>query len=186
MARKESVTREDILSNAFDMAREEGIENVTTRRIADKAGCSTQPIYRIYRNMDELVDAIYERTILFYNDFVSKCDKVDDTPFVNLGLAYIKFAAEEQNLFRLLFMSKEHGGKTLFELLNADQDYVMEQINKARAMGAKDPSGIFMEMWIMIHGIAGMTITNDYDLPFSETLKLLRNSYQSFININNM
>ncbi len=183
MARKESVTQEDILSNAFEMAREEGMENVTTRRIADKAGCSTQPIYRIYRNMDELVDAIYGRAILFYNDFVSKCDKTDDTPFVNLGLAYIKFASEESNLFRLLFMTKEHGGKTLFELLNADQEYVVEQINKARALGAKDPSGIFMEMWIMIHGIAGMTITGDYDLPLAETVKLLRNSYQSFMNI---
>lgn len=183
MARKESVTREDILSNAFEMAREEGIENVTTRRIADRAGCSTQPIYRIYRNMDELVEAIYERAILFYNDFVSKCEKVDDTPFVNMGLGYIDFAAKEQNLFRLLFLSKEHGGKTLFELLNAGQGLVVEEINKASRMGAKDPSGIFMEMWIMIHGIAGMTITNDYDLSFEETVKLLRNSYQSFLNL---
>lgn len=183
MARKESVTREDILSNAFEMAREEGMENVTTRKIADRAGCSTQPIYRIYRNMDELVEAIYERAILFYNDFVSHCEKVDDTPFVNMGLAYIKFAEKEKNLFRLLFMSKEHGGKTLYELLNADKNFVVEEINKARNQGAKDPSGIFMEMWIMIHGIAGMTITADYDLPFDETVKLLRNSYQSFMNL---
>lgn len=181
MARKESVTMEDILSNAFEMAREEGLENVTTRRIADRVGCSTQPIYRVYKNMEELVAAIYERAIAFYNDFVDNCAPVDQTPFVNMGMAYIRFAEAEKNLFRMLFMTQEHGGKTLYELLNGDKNHVMIEITKAKEMGANNPSGIFMEMWIMIHGIAGMTITGDYDLPFEETVALLKNSYQSFL-----
>ena len=181
MARKESVTMEDILSNAFEMAREEGMENVTTRRIADRAGCSTQPIYRVYKNMEELSQAIYDRAIAYYNEFVSRFEQVDDTPFVNMGLAYIKFAEEESNLFKMLFMSKEHGGKTLYELLNADNHAVVTEVNKAKAQGAENPSGLFMEMWIMIHGIAGMTITKDYDLPLDETVMLLKNSYQSFL-----
>lgn len=180
MARKESVTLEDILSNAFEMAREEGMENVTTRRIADRVGCSTQPIYRVYKNMDELITALYGRAIAFYNDFVNRCERVDETPFVNMGLAYIQFAEKEKNLFKLLFMTKEHAGKSLYELLNGETNQVVVEINKAAAMGAKNPSALFMEMWIMIHGIAGMTITGDYDLPFEETVTLLRNAYQSF------
>ena len=61
MARKEMITIDKILDTAFAMTREEGFANVTARRVAAKAGCSTQPIFRVYKNMEELWDAVYER-----------------------------------------------------------------------------------------------------------------------------
>ena len=60
MARKEMITIDKILDTAFAMTREEGFANVTARRVAAKAGCSTQPIFRVYKNMEELWDAVYE------------------------------------------------------------------------------------------------------------------------------
>ena len=54
MARKETITLQMISDTAFAMTREEGFSNVTARRVAAKAGCSTQPIFRVYKNMDEL------------------------------------------------------------------------------------------------------------------------------------
>ena len=38
----------------FALARAEGIENVTARKLAAQIGCSTQPIFRVYANMGEL------------------------------------------------------------------------------------------------------------------------------------
>ena len=55
MARKEMITIDKILDTAFAMTREEGFANVTARRVAAKAGCSTQPIFRVYKNMEELL-----------------------------------------------------------------------------------------------------------------------------------
>jgi AcrR family transcriptional regulator len=66
MARKESITKQMLLDTAFQMTREEGMENVTTRRLADHAKCSTQPIFRIYRGMEELYDDVYEMAITFF------------------------------------------------------------------------------------------------------------------------
>ena len=54
MARKETITKNDILNAAFEMARTEGVGQVSARTLAAKAGCSTQPIFRVYKNMEEL------------------------------------------------------------------------------------------------------------------------------------
>ena len=51
MARKESITREDLIKAAFAILQEDGIEQVTARKLAAKANCSTQPIFRIYKNI---------------------------------------------------------------------------------------------------------------------------------------
>ena len=54
MARKESITKTMLLEAAFELVKDEGIENLTARKLAAKAGCSTQPIFRTYKNMEEV------------------------------------------------------------------------------------------------------------------------------------
>ena len=63
MARKELITKNKISETAFALARAEGIENVTARKLAAQIGCSTQPIFRVYANMGELYSEIYQRAI---------------------------------------------------------------------------------------------------------------------------
>ena len=101
---------------------------------------------------------------------------------VDLGLAYIRFAQEEQQLFKLLFVSENRHGKSLYDLLNGDRSTVVKEINSARSFGCKDPGGMFMRMWIFIHGSACMSLTDDYDLPEVETVKLLEECYRVFRN----
>ncbi len=55
MSRKASVTESMILDSAFALMQEEGFEQVTARKLAVKTGCSTQPIFRLYENMDQLI-----------------------------------------------------------------------------------------------------------------------------------
>ena len=92
MARKETITIQMILDTAFSMTREEGFANVTARKVAAKAGCSTQPIFRVYENMDELWSAVYEKAVAFFQDYYSLFPRTGKTPFANLGMAYIAFA----------------------------------------------------------------------------------------------
>ncbi len=177
MARKESITVGDILDTAFAMAREEGFDNVTARKVAAKAGCSTQPIFRVYRNMDELWKAVYEKAVLFFQDYYDLFPRTGSKPFSNLGMAYIAFAREEKHLFRLLFLSEPAGKKSLYEVLNGEKGNVLAEINRAAAMGCGDPQGMFMRMWLFIHGAACMSLTGDYDLSDAETKQLLEQEY---------
>lgn len=180
MARKESITKKMILEAAFAMTREEGLGAVTARRLADHAKCSTQPIFRIYRGMEELYNDIYERAISYFSDYYTNFMSKDDTPFVNLGLAYIKFAELEPWLFKLLFLEPKRNQRSLYELLNGSAGALVKEINKAKADGVAQPQEVFMMMWILIHGAACMVITGDYDLSEVQTLELLKESYSAY------
>ncbi len=180
MARKESVTKKDILNAAFLMTKEEGMENVTARKLAAKAGCSTQPIFRHYKNMEDLQDDLYEMMMLHFGQFYHAFPKTEQTPFVHLGLVYMKFAEDEKNIFRALFLSSKRGGRSLYDLLNKNTGAVGGAVREAEAAGCTDPGGLFMKMWIFIHGMACMVITGDYDLSADETKALLANAYESF------
>ena len=95
MARKESVTKDIILETALALAKEEGIGNVTARKLAAKIGCSTQPIFRVYANMGELCGDINQKAAEVFSDYYENYESEVDTPFIHLGLAYIDFAKEE-------------------------------------------------------------------------------------------
>lgn len=177
MPRKESITIEQILDTAFAMTREEGFTSVTARKVAAKAGCSTQPIFRVYQNMEELWDAVYEKAAAFFQDYYSLYPRTARLPFVNLGMAYIAFAREEKHLFELLFLSQRKNRRSMYELLNGSDSNVVYEINLARAAGCEHPEDIFMRMWIYIHGSACMTLTGDYDLKDVETVHMLEQVY---------
>lgn len=182
MARKETITKNEILNAAFQMTRQEGFGQVSARTLAARAGCSTQPIFRVYKNMEELGGDLYDKAIRFFNDYYEGFARTSDTPFVNMGLAYIRFAQEEQQIFKLLFMSENRHGKSLYDLLNGEHGNIVREINSAKVYGCKDPGGMFMRMWIFIHGSACMSLTGDYDLQEEDTVKLLEESYKAFMN----
>ena len=97
MARKESVTKSDILEAAFSILQEEGIEQVTARKLAARANCSTQPIFRIYKNINELIEELFFKSCVFFQDYYRAFPRQSVTPFVNLGycLLYQSDAADE-------------------------------------------------------------------------------------------
>ncbi|MCM1536707.1 MAG: TetR/AcrR family transcriptional regulator [Clostridium sp.] len=184
MARKETITGDNILDTAFAMVKEEGMAGMTARRLAARAGCSTQPIFRLYRNMGELWQAVYEKSAAFFLEYYNKYPPKGKAPFVRLGMAYIAFAREEKHLFELLFLLADapEGSvkKSIYELLNGDKGNVVYEINLAKSQGCPNPSELFMKMWIFIHGSACMTLTGDYDLLDEETMELLEQSYAAF------
>lgn len=177
MSRKESITVEQILDTAFAMTREEGFASVTARKVAARAGCSTQPIFRVYKNMEELWDAVYDRAAVFFQDYCSLYPQMAHVPFVNLGMAYISFAREEGHLFELLFLSQRKNRRSMYDLLNGSDGNVLYEINRAKAGGCGRPEEVFMRMWIFIHGSACMALTGDYDLSNVETLSVLKQVY---------
>jgi len=183
MARKETITIDKILDTAFAMAREEGIAEVTARKVAARAGCSTQPIFRVYKNMDELWTAVYDRAVLFFRDYYNLYPRVGKVPFSNLGMAYIAFARKEKHLFQMLFILEGTYKKGMYEVLNGPEGNVVYEINLARTSGCPDSGDLFMKMWIFIHGAACMTLTGDYDLTDAQTMELLESSYRDFAGI---
>ena len=180
MARKESITKEDIVNAAFSILQEEGITQVTARKLAAKAGCSTQPIFRIYKNMDELIEELFGKACTFFQEYYQQVLRQTVTPFVHLGFVYIKFAEEHKRLFQFIFLSEERFGRSMYDLVNGSEGYVSKEIQTATSQGCKNASNLFMKMWIFIHGAACMTLTGDYDLSDEVTIQMLKDSYQAY------
>ncbi|MBR6307778.1 MAG: TetR/AcrR family transcriptional regulator [Lachnospiraceae bacterium] len=180
MAKTVTITKDLLRKSAFEMAREQGVTEVTARKLAAYAGCSTQPIFRNYANMEDCLNDVYEDTLLYFDQFYVNYDKGSHIPFVNLGMAYISFAEKEPKLFSFLFMTKNTHGMNLYNILNGRTGAVLKEMNAARDEGARFPEQIFMKMWMLIHGAACMTITGDYDLTSAQTRLQLEDAYKSF------
>ncbi len=181
MSRKESVTHDYLREKAFEMTKTQGISEVTARKLAAFAGCSTQPIFRNYENMAACYSEIFEDSLAFFDKFYNDYYKGSPVPFVNLGLCYIAFATKEPMLFSFLFMTKNDRGYNLYNLLNGRTGAVITEMNKAKEEGVHNPEQIFMKMWMLIHGAACMTITGDYDLSEAQTRLQLEDAYKAFV-----
>ncbi|MCQ2080250.1 MAG: TetR/AcrR family transcriptional regulator [Lachnospiraceae bacterium] len=180
MARKETVTKAILLDAAFAMLNEEGIDQVTARKLAAKANCSTQPIFRIYNNMEELYTELFDVALNSFEQFVSEFPRSTVIPFVSLGQAYIGFAQKFPNVFRFLFLTNERYGKSLYDMINGKEGYVTREIQAATSQGTSNAGELFMKMWMFIHGAASMSLTGDYDLADEETVSMLKDAYQAF------
>ncbi|WP_026652749.1 TetR/AcrR family transcriptional regulator [Butyrivibrio proteoclasticus] len=181
MSRKATITQKEIVNAAFKITRKEGFEQITSRKLAAAAGCSTQPIFRIYENMDELKKDVYAKAAEYYEEYYNEFNKSHDCPFVDLGLAYIGFAQKYPHLFRLLFVSEQgNDSKSMYDLVNGKDENVVKEINKAVAKGVADAQQLFMQMWIFIHGAGCMAVTGDFDLDEQASVGMLESAYKAF------
>ncbi|MBR0163649.1 MAG: TetR/AcrR family transcriptional regulator [Lachnospiraceae bacterium] len=181
MSRKAVITQKEIVDAAFRITQAEGFDKITSRGLAQEAGCSTQPIFRIYENMEALKKDVYDQAASFYESYTRRNKGDSTTPFVNLGMAYIGFAREHPHLFRLLFLTDNLAGKrSMYDLVNGTQEAVSREAQRAKEAGCADPNGLFMRMWIFIHGAACMAVTGDYDLGEEESRSMLTTCYEDF------
>ncbi|MDE6815827.1 MAG: TetR/AcrR family transcriptional regulator [Lachnospiraceae bacterium] len=172
MARRESVTRDVIIDAAFSILREEGIEQVTARKLAARANCSTQPIFRIFKNMEELAQELYDRTACFFREYYDSFPRHLEAPFVHLGMIYIRFALEHGNLFSFLFLSGKRFAGNGYDMMRGWEDCTAGQIRPA-SESCENAGEVFARMWVTIHGAACMTLAGDYDLTEEETANML-------------
>jgi AcrR family transcriptional regulator len=95
-------TKEQIVDAAFEIAKTEGIDKITMRKIAEKMGSSVAPIYVNFKNNAELSEALMEKIISVSQQLLS--EENTGNPFNDMGRASLRFATEYSLLFRDLVM----------------------------------------------------------------------------------
>ncbi len=109
MARKKTITKEQILSAAYEVATTEGFSRFTARNIANKMNCSTQPIYLEFKNMDDLKRALFVQIYDYLKYEVFPVVHTGNT-IIDLAYNYIHFANREKKLYSSLYL-EEYGGE---------------------------------------------------------------------------
>jgi len=90
-------------------------------------------------------------------------------------MAYIRFANEENELFKLLFMCDRQGRELI---PTSDFNQSVEIIMKANGVTKEKAELMHLEMWVSVHGIATMLATSFLSLEWELISNMLTDLYQ--------
>lgn len=145
-------TRDAVLHAACQLMRREGIEALNARAIAKELGGSTQPIFRLFTNMEDL-----HRELILYvaRQFQAHAEAdmaQSDSPYIQLCTTYLLYGRDEPELFKLLFMRDrvsegQYSDQTNFDL-------VFNIIKKETPLDDETALRFFERTWLFIHGLA--------------------------------
>lgn len=161
MPAKAKVTKEMIVDVAFAIAREAGVENVNARTVSERLHCSTQPVMYHFATIEELKRAVYVKADLYHSEYLMDMKKPTKGAALGIGMNYIRFAIEEPHLFRFLFQSDYFSGKTLLELIDADELLpVLSAMQSKLDMNIEQTKKVFLTVFLFAHGYASIIANN--------------------------
>lgn len=180
---KQRITKQMILDVAFNLAREKGYEQVVVKNIADEIGCSVQPIYSYFENMESLREAVIGTAMQFYNNFIyTRVQK--DSILESMAKANVAFAKYETNLFKLLFLQKLNGLNSfndIYEWMGDKQ--ATAQLSKKLELPEDKVKEIYIMLIIFTHGVATMIATGGATIADVESAEILEKAYKAFIKL---
>jgi len=178
MPPKVKVTKEEIVRAATALVRKYGEEALGARALAAELCCSTQPIFSNFTSMEELRLAVIDEAERIGEEYIKKeTESGKYPPYKASGMAYIRFAGEEKELFRLLYM-RNRSDEVIPE--ETDLGNRMEGMVQSQTGLKSDEAKLFhLEMWAAVHGIAVMLATGFLELDEALIARMLTDIYQA-------
>ena len=168
-------TREEIVRAALDLTRKAGPDGLTARALAEALGSSVKPIFGLFKNMEEVQVAVRSAAQDLYQSYLAEDMAAGKyPPYKASGMGYIRFAREEKELFKLLFMCDRKGeplkpGK--------EMDVIIPLIMKNTGLTREKAELFHLEMWIFVHGVASMIATSYLDWEMETVSEVLTDAY---------
>lgn len=178
----QKITRDMVVDAAFAIAREEGVEQVLVKTIAQRLGCSVQPIYSYCESMDGLRQALVARTGEYLREYVAARIDPQDY-FRSTGLAHLSFAKEEPQLYKLYFLRRRpdfHSVQDIYEKECTPQ--VAEYISSSLHIPLERARALHLHMVLYSVGISAILATSQSDIPIEELtaqLELAQSAFQA-------
>ena len=177
MPPKVKITKEEIVSVTLNLLRREGEDAMNARHIAAELGCSTQPIFSNFDTMDELRSVVIERSEEIFNEYIKR--EVESgiyVPYKASGMAYIKFAKEEKELFKLLYM-RDRTNENIPEETEFESR-ILQMVKENTGFDSDKNKLFHLEIWVYVHGIATMFATNYLTLDLDFVSDMMTDVYQ--------
>lgn len=178
-------TRDAVLHAACQLMRREGMEALNARAIAKELGGSTQPIFRLFTNMEDL-----HRELILYvaRQFQAHAEAEmaqSDSPYIQLCTTYLLYGRDEPELFKLLFMRDrvsegQYSDQTNFDL-------VLNIIKKETPLDDETALRFFERTWLFIHGLA-VCIATKY-IPCQDErylISMVKEAYNAAVKMMNL
>ena len=157
--------REEIVEAAVNLTRRGGVDAVTARGIASELGVSTQPIFTCFKNMEEAKEEVRIYAEKLCHNYLEKGVEAS-IPFFGFGMAYIRFAKEESELYKMLFINPDNDGESMLDTLSGIRLIVINSIEKTYRFNEKESKRLFRDLWLVVHSIATLCVGGI--CPFSD------------------
>lgn len=161
MPPKAKFTKDEIIEAALNIVRTDGFEALTSRALGTYLGSSARPIFTVFKNMDEVQQAVIESAKTLYKKYVDK-GLTGEHPFKGVGTQYILFSVNEPKLFQLLFMTEQPQIPDLsgvLPLIEESYDEILSAIQKDYGINELLAEKLYHHLWIYTHGIATLCAT---------------------------
>ncbi len=153
MPPKTVFTKEQIMDTAFEIFKEEGIENLSVRKLAERMRSSTAPIYTSFENADQIKQQLLGHALEILTDYTER--EYTGDVFLNIGLGLLQFARDYKSVYRKLFMQDNKYGYILRKF-NERNLIQMKKAEHLKYFGEADLTSMLKKMSTYTHGLAAM------------------------------
>lgn len=164
-----SETEARILEAARDLLAEGGLEALSMRAVASRVGLSATALYHYFDNKEALVDRVvqhgFHRSEEYLRRAVERLPRGSMERVAALGEAYIRFALENQQYFKIIF-SIRHEHPRAIDDVPGRGGYVVLRESVLEAMEAgtirrEDPDIVVLFLWSVVHGLVTIFMACD-------------------------
>ena len=170
--------RDEIIDAATELLLESNQEKaVSIRSVSQRVGVTPPSIYLHFADKDALLDAVCGRYFERLDQVMQHVAAEQPTTIDRLraqGLAYVRFARENPELYRIAMMSEGQPGSDVDQALDAAAFVHMRDSVQALMDEGSYPRGdagdvtvTALGLWTVAHGLAALFISRPY-LPFGD------------------
>ena len=164
MAPKNKFTKEEMTAAALRIVQTRGPGGLTAKAVAEELGTSTQPIFTAFGSMDGIRSAVYAAAADVYDRYTDAGLK-EDIPFLGVGKQYVRFAREEPELYRLLFLTRTKEYSAVKSMRHL-QELVRPTLMSTYRITAGEADVYFRDLWFVVHSLSTLIVTGD--CPYSD------------------
>jgi AcrR family transcriptional regulator len=167
--------RDEILDAATELLLDIGhAKAVSIRSVAERVGVTPPSIYLHFQDKDALLDAVCARYFEKLDEEMqrvaaSQSDTID--VLRAQGLAYVRFAIENPELYRIATMGEWKSNSNVDAALASSafehMCVTVETLMGEGLLPPGDETGIALELWSAAHGVAALLIAKPH-LPFGD------------------
>ena len=183
MGRKAQITKEMVLEAAYELLDEGGIGAVGIKSIANKLGCSTQPVSWLFGSMTDLKKELYfysgSRLYAPMTEAIQGKEGIE--AFFISGKIYLANACDHPQVFRFLNVDDPMDtigddvseGRSIFEF-QFDAD-VFKLLSKEYDVSPKLLGEAVRDTVIYTHGLALMMMFDSYKMSKEKAIRMMYN-----------
>jgi AcrR family transcriptional regulator len=181
-------TKATILQAAQEIISEKGLDGLSLRELARRIDYSPSGLYEYFRSKEDIVAAVRTEGLELLRDYLNRVpvDLAPSERLVQMGQAYLEFAYDHPEHFRLIFNHLTSDRNTLDEPANDESPFTILLQAVQAAIDAEELitrddyalEEIAYSLWSLVHGMAMLRQTHlkhlraDFDAIQRRTLRI--------------